>query len=250
MPRTKDPYKVNRSFLTSPTTALYQEHDLEISQLPWIQEIVEEALDLDDRISGDFDLEYLKFSIYNNEYSFIRTGLIAFKIKVFKLYKGVAKSFKQFCEDHLHKTHWIIDRLIRSAKTCIDLIVSGFEVLPRNEAQCRALMSGCQGDIILAWQQVLDDHEGQYHKITAKSITRSLKGEEEEPKTQTLVITAILYAAIWTAAEKAKLKPVEYLEELFLGKICDNFAQKIKDKKWAEEEDERQDEYEMRMNSA
>ncbi len=236
MPKLKDPYKIDRSFLTPPTQSLYQEYDGEISQLDWIPDLLEDAVELDNNISGDFDLDYLKFRIYSNEYAFIRTGLIAFKIKAFKLYRGVAKSFKKFCEDHLHKTHWMVDRLIRAAKTCIDLIVAGFQVIPRNEAQCRSLMAHCEGDLVLAWQHVLDDHEGQIHKITAKSIKRSLKGEEEEPKMETLVVTAMLYAAIWKAAQLQEMKPIEYLEELFLGKQnCDNFAQRIKLKRWEED---------------
>ena len=236
MPRTKDPYKTDRSFLTPPTQSLYQDHDVKISEADWIQDLLEEAVELDNNLSGDFDLDYLKFQIFSNEYAFIKTGLISFKIKAFKLYADKAKSFKKFCEDHLHKTHWMIDRLIRAAKTCIDLIVAGFEVIPRNESQARALMSNCEGDLVLAWQQVLDDHEGQLHKITAKSIKRSLKGEEEEPKMETLVVTAMLYAAIWKAAQLKGMKPIEYLEELFLGKQnCDNFAYKIKQKRWEED---------------
>ncbi len=236
MPKTKDPYKIDRSFLTPPTQSLYQDHDIAISSADWIQDLLEDAVELDNQIEGDFDLNYLKFRIFSNEFAFVRTGLITFKIKVFKLYKNKAKSFKQFCEDHLHKTHWMVDKIIRAAKVVIDLIVAGFEVLPRNEGQCRALMAHCEGDLTLAWQQVLDDHEGMLYKITAKSIKRSLVGEEEEPKMETLVVTAMLYAAIWKAAQLQGMKPIEYLEELFLGKQnCDNFAQKIKQKRWEDD---------------
>ena len=251
MPRTKDPYKVERSFLTSPTQSLYQDHDIEMSKANWIEDLIEDALDLDKRIEGDFNLDYLKFRIYNNEYSFVRTGLIAFKIKVFKLYKDKAKSFKKFCEDHLHKTHWMINRLIEAAKVVIDLIVAGFEILPRNEAQCRALKAHCEGDLAFAWQHVLDEHEGSIHKITAKSITRSLKGEEEEPKMQTLVVTAMLYAEIWKQAALVEMKPVQFLEQLFLGQENgDNFAQKIKERKWSDDLEDLIYEQENREDSA
>ena len=64
MPKTKDPYKFDRNYLIPPTQSLYQDHDVEISTLPWIQEILEDATDLDDRIAGDFDIKHLIFRVF------------------------------------------------------------------------------------------------------------------------------------------------------------------------------------------
>ena len=55
MSKTKDPYKVDRSFLTPPTQSLYQDHDIAISSADWIQDLLEDAVELDKNIEGDFD---------------------------------------------------------------------------------------------------------------------------------------------------------------------------------------------------
>ena len=165
----KNPYSTNRDFLPNPATALYQAEEVEISNLPWIQEIVEAALNLEDKIEGDFDdLEYFRFQIQNNTFGFVRTGLIAFKIKYFKAYKKIAKTFKRFCEDHLHKSHWMINRVIVAAKVVVDLIAAGFDQLPSNEAQCRALMAGCEEDL----ENLVDEYENQQNSAPDRPIIK------------------------------------------------------------------------------
>ena len=165
MPRKKDPYQVDRNFLPNPATALYKVEEGVISKLPWIEELVDTARYLEERIAGDFDkIDSFIAQIHENNFGFVRTGLIAYKLKYFKAYKKIAKTFKRFCEDHLHKSHWMINRLIVAAKVVIDLIAAGFDQLPKNEAQCRSLLAGCEDDLASAWQFVLDAHEGELHK--------------------------------------------------------------------------------------
>lgn len=55
---------------------------------PFIQELNQYAIDLEDQISGEFDLNHLIFEFANNQLAFVRNGLILAKIKFLKLYKN------------------------------------------------------------------------------------------------------------------------------------------------------------------
>ena len=235
---TKNPYKTNRNFLPNPAEAIYQEEDAQISELPHIQELWNFAIDNEDQIEGDFDLDFLKFQIFDNEFAFVKTGLVAFKIKAMKLYADISHTFKAYCEDYLHMSVWMIDRLIRASKVVLDLVQAGFEILPRNEAQCRSLMRYGEEDLVLAWQMVLDhpDHNGKPHKITAKSIAHALKPESDEPTMQKFEIPVGLYQVILNQALDAGRTVIEHLEFTFLGKTnCHSFADRLQEQKWEED---------------
>ncbi len=174
----KNPYNFNLSFLPNPCDALYQD-DVEISKLPHIQELVELPQDMEDQISGDFNLDFVLFKIFDNSLAFVKTGLLCFKIKYFKLFKSVCGTCKQFRQEKLGYSTWYANRMIQAARVVMTLVAAGFEVLPRNEVQCRSLRSCCESedDLVPAWRSVVENIES--HKITAKSIRGHLKPEEE-----------------------------------------------------------------------
>ncbi len=130
MKKTKNPYKTARGFLPNPMNALYEE-DAEISEAKHIQELVQLAHDLENEIAGGFDLGSLLFQIKDNSLGFVKNGKIAFKIKTLKLYEGVSRTFKQFCQEQLGYSSWYIDRLIRASRVVIELVAAGFEILTK-----------------------------------------------------------------------------------------------------------------------
>lgn len=66
-------YKTNPRYLANPFDHIYQNHDVEVSNRPEIQELQDLAIHLEDQIEGDFDLEFLTFEIRNNQLAFART---------------------------------------------------------------------------------------------------------------------------------------------------------------------------------
>ena len=66
---------MNQNFLHNPFDALYQDNTL-LSDKPEIQELNQYALDLEDQIPGEFNLQYLTFEFAYNQLGFVRNGLL------------------------------------------------------------------------------------------------------------------------------------------------------------------------------
>lgn len=214
----KNPYKKDPTLLANPFDFLYQQSDTGISQDDAIQELIDYATELEDLIEGDFNLSSLVFEIRNNTLSFVRTGLIAFKIKALKLYKNQFGSFKSFCTDALSVTHWQINRTIQASRTVLELIHNGFEILPRNEAQCRELSQYIGSELVRVWAEIIA--EIPPHKITARSIYEYLNPEEEiEEESTTVKLPRKLYSCIFSLAVDAGMSIVELLEDTFISHV-------------------------------
>lgn len=214
----KNPYKKDPTLLASPFDFLYQRSDAGISSDDAIQKLIDYAIELDDQIAGNFDLRTLVFDIRNNSLSFVRIGLIAFKIKSLKLYKKEYGSFRMFCVQALGITHWQINRTIQASRIVLELIHNGFEILPRNEAQCRELSQYVGSELVRVWGEITA--EISPHKITARSIHEYLHPEEEiEEESTTLKLPRKLYSCILTLAVDAGMSMIELLEETFIGQV-------------------------------
>ncbi len=231
----KNPYKTKQGFLPNPANCLYQD-DIKISDKPEIQELVHLASDLEDEISGGFDIEFLTFQIKNNTLSFIKTGLVAFKVKSLKLYKKVAKTFKEYCEKHIGYSVWYVNRLIVSAKVCMEILAANFSVLPKNESQARSLLYASEGDVVPAWRSITENMEP--HQITAKTIRSHLKPEadKDKPKTEKIEVPQNLFETIFRAAVNVQMTVVQLLEGIFQPKQnCDNWFNDCVIEKWQQD---------------
>ncbi len=170
--RKKNPYRVPKGFVPNPFTPLYQEPDVDPSEDLSVQEILDYALTLEGQIPGDFNLSQVVNEIKSNCLSFVRTGLLAYKVKVYKIYRNVHRNFKEFCEKALGVSHWQINRTIEAARVVVELAQNGFDILPKCEAQCRPLAKFTGAQLCANWQSVLDTTPA--HRITGKAINEAL----------------------------------------------------------------------------
>ncbi len=170
--RKRNPYRVPRGFVPNPFTPLYHEPDVDPSEDLSVQEILDYALTLEGQIPGDFNLSQVVNEIKNNCLSFVRTGLLAYKVKVYKIYRNVHRNFKEFCEKALGVSHWQINRTIEAARVVVELAQNGFDILPKCEAQCRPLAKFTGAQLCANWQSVLDTTPP--HRITGKAINEAL----------------------------------------------------------------------------
>ena len=253
----KNPYKVKQGYLQSPYRHLGIDNDVPISDEDHIQKLLNEAYNLDDKIAGDFELFDLIGEILDYRFGFVRTGLLAYKIKYFRLYKEVSSSFHKFCQQYFHKGADYIDKLIQAASDILELISHGFgAILPQNEVQVRSLRSSAKKagvDIVEAWQFVCDRYKNEPWKITYKTINTAICGEiPEEPNTLTKVVLPIaLVEKIQKLAIKAGMGFTEFLEDLFDAvQKSYNLLDKKQLERWEEEEEANQDYYKMRSDSA
>ena len=224
-------YAPNPNYLPNPADPLYQIEN--ISDADHVRDLVDEAVRLESQIAGDFDLDELTDKLKINTLAYVKNGLIAFKIKSLKLYKQNRATFKQFCEQDLGLSTWQVNRNIRAAKVVMELISYGFDILPRCEAQCRALLTHGSEDIVSAWKSITDNLSP--HQITAKSITVHLSPETEqtEPKSERITVNQELFNRIFTVALSLGTTIEQLLEQIFQPKYnCANYYYEEKVRQW------------------
>ncbi|NJL51011.1 MAG: hypothetical protein HC930_00290 [Hydrococcus sp. SU_1_0] len=193
-------YKTNPRYLANPFDHIYQNHDVEVSNRPEIQELQDLAIHLEDQIEGDFDLEFLTFEIRNNQLAFARTGLIASQIKFKKLYKKTHNSFDHYCREKLGVSYWQIDDTIKATDVVMELMANGFDVLPQNVNQGEKLANIRGSERVRIWREIVETY--QPHEITGKIIEEYIAQQQEKvlPKsTQTynVEMSDELYCFLW-----------------------------------------------------
>ncbi|MGF1485912.1 MAG: hypothetical protein ACFBSE_02240 [Prochloraceae cyanobacterium] len=172
MTNKKNYYSIPEGYLLDPFESLYtHSNDIELSKDPAIRELCDYALTMSEKIEGDFDLDYIKFEFRYNSLSFIRNGLLAFRIKSLKLYKKTHRNFKTYCKDILGESYSKVRRLINSARVAIDLIYAGFDILPENPSQCSHLEKFAGNELISKWKEVV---ENLGDNLTAEKIKNFL----------------------------------------------------------------------------
>jgi hypothetical protein len=173
-------------------------------------ELYSYACELEDMVYGDFDLNTISEDIKLFNLSYVKIGLLAFKVKTKKLYKHVCFNFKDYCEQHLNSTVWQINRVINASKVVMELIGAGFTLLPKNEAQARPLTNLDTDTLISTWSTITTCYSPQ--NITAKVITDCINPNTQPSKV--LRVNSDLYEHIQTQAQAKDQSIEEYLANL------------------------------------
>ena len=173
MAQVRNLYQIPQGYVFDPFDVLYNSPDPEeVGLQPFAEELRDYALLMDENIAGDFNLDNMIYEIQENKLSFVRNGLIGFKIKFFKLYEKTHKSFQDFCEKALGMSHWYMNRLMEAARVVLKLALNGFTTLPTCEAQARPLVKLHDDDLCDKWEEVIDTIPA--HKITTERIKEVL----------------------------------------------------------------------------
>jgi hypothetical protein len=206
---------MNKKYLHNPFDALYQDNTL-LSNKPEIQELNQYALDLEDQIAGDFNLNYLTFEFAYNQLAFVRNGLLLAKLKFLKLYKNYGDgTFASFCKYQLRKQRWQINDTIKAARVVLNLMYAGFEILPANIAQAVALAKLTIDELIEKWRSIIETLPPD--KITAHSIRNIVKPPtESEPAVASLEVPAKVHEEIHREAANRGLSIGEFIS-IILG---------------------------------
>lgn len=197
-------------FLADPFASLYQPSEKRILQDESIENLIDYAYSLEENIPGDFDLQTVITEIKSQVLSFVRTGLLAYKIKFFKLYRKVHKNFRTFCEETLGISHWQVNRKIEAARVVIELAQAGFSILPTCEAQARPLTKLYGTELCNKWKIVVDSLKP--HTITNNKINEVLG---VETKTASLRLPKKLYEQIRKKAIEMELSVEQLLSIMF-----------------------------------
>jgi hypothetical protein len=190
---------------------LYGMEQEELEELPgYIQDILNYSQNLvnDGKCIGINEAIY---AINRDSLSWVKIGSIAYTVKRFRRYIGRFKSFKDFCENGLKRTHFYINRLIKAAKTVIELAKMGFTQLPTNESQARPLTKYEGDELKDKWQQVLSTVPG--HLINGRTIEETIEPKDENAY-QAIKITGTAWDNFRKKALESGLDPNEELEKL------------------------------------
>ena len=199
-----------KKYLLNPFNALYQDNS-QLSNKPEIKELDQYAKDLENQISGDFDLNYLTFEFAYNQLAFVRNGLLLAKIKFFKLYKNYGDgTFASFCREQLGKQRWQINDTIKAARVVLDLMYAGFDILPTNVSQAIVLAKFSREELIKKWRSIINILP--IDKITAKSIRNLIFPPIEKVKeVATIQIPTSVHEDIHTCAAERGLSIVDLI---------------------------------------
>lgn len=205
---------MTKKYLANPFNPLYQ-GDILVSTRPEIQEIDQYARDLEDRIEGDFNLDYIVFEFAYNRLAYVRNGLLVAKLKFLKLYKNFGDgTFATFCREQLKITRWQVNDNIKAARVCLELIYAGFEILPTNISQAIALASLAGDELVHAWRSVTESIEPD--KITHKSIKSFLfPPTESDLPTTTIKVPPSLHENIHAEAAARGMSIVNLIRTMF-----------------------------------
>lgn len=176
--------------------------------------LIEYSLEFDEYYIEDYDLNSLVDDIKVCRMSFVRMGLIFFKVKYLKLYKSEYSNFKEFCEQRCEISAWQVNRIIEAARVVYDLISFGFtEILPTCEAQCRMLVKLGKEELMEVWGKIIEELRG--HEITANKIEDFVREYFNLPKKPKKIrIEEKLGEHIKERSNNLNLSVNEYLEEV------------------------------------
>ena len=207
---------MTKKYLANPFNALYlYQNDFDISSRPEIREIDEYARDLENKIEGDFNLDYITFEFAYNRLAYVRNGLLLAKLKFLKLYKNFGDgTFATFCREQLKITRWQVNDNIKASRVCMELIYAGFEILPTNISQAVALASLVGDELVHAWRSVTESIEPDL--ITHKSIRSFLfPPTESDLPTTTIKVPPTLHESIHAEAAERGMSIVDLIKTMF-----------------------------------
>lgn len=158
--------------------------------------------------------EWADSEIKNHFLSYVRVGLVAGRVKLYKLYRHThpqVLSFAHYCEICLGKSLWYVNRLIEAARVTLELARAGFTILPQCEAQARPLTKFFGDELISKWQEVLDKIPS--HRLTAAGIAAIVDGELKSQKRQ-VCIEGEIWSQLTEKAILTGMSPAQLLRKL------------------------------------
>lgn len=180
---------------------------------PSIDDVLTYASELEEE-GNNITFKWADHEIKNHLLSYVRVGLVAYKVKLYRLYRHSQqkfKTFQEYCEKGLGKSPWVVNKLINAANITLELAKAGFTQLPQCEAQARPLTKFTGDTLTKKWQEVIDSTPP--HRITATHVSTIVDDEPQNPKKR-VSIDKNTYNALAKKANAAGMTAEELLREL------------------------------------
>lgn len=148
---------------------------------PSYDELTEYAEDLE-HWGNQITFEWASNEIMTHRMGWIRVGLVADRLRLYRLYKGKFANWRTYCRECLGKENWQVNKIINNAKVALDIIRHGAYVLPTCQSHVDKLLEICKKTgvhYLKAWEIVTERLPEQY-LITVKNIAEVLGFPIEE----------------------------------------------------------------------
>lgn len=149
---------------------------------PSIDDVLTYEKELEEE-GNNISFKWADHEIKNHLLSYVRVGLVAYRVKLYRLYRHSQqkfKTFQEYCEKGLGKSSWVVNKLIKAANVTLELAKAGFTQLPQCEAQARPLTKFTGDTLTQKWQEVIDSTPP--HRITATHVSAIVDDEPQNPK--------------------------------------------------------------------
>ena len=120
--------------------------------------------------------EWATNEILGHQMNWVRVGLVADRVRRYRIYKHKFPDWKTYCKEVLGKQAWQIKKIINAALAVMELIRHGFPILPTCISQAQKLLDCCKKSgalLVDAWESVLEQVP-LAHLMTANRIGEAL----------------------------------------------------------------------------
>lgn len=142
---------------------------------PSYDELTEYAEDLE-HWGNHITYEWASNEIMTHRMGWIRMGLVADRLRRYRLYKDKFTDWNTYCKKCLGLQNWQVNKVIKYALVAIDIIRHGAIVLPTCKSHVEKLLECCKKtgvDHLKAWD-IVTERLPEQSLITAKNICEVL----------------------------------------------------------------------------
>lgn len=142
---------------------------------PTVDSLTEYFDDLEHE-GNQITIEWATREMQDHQMGWVRVGLVADRVRRYRLYKDKYPDWRTFCRTILGKENWQINKIIKCAKAVMSLVQDGFEILPTCLSQTEKLLTCCQksGNLLTKSWSIVVKRLHEPSLITARSICEVL----------------------------------------------------------------------------
>lgn len=164
------------------------------------------------------DLADLTREIKLSFVDYVRQGVMLAAIRRNRLYKRQFRDFAEYCKLALGRSPIYCKRIIEAAEVCLELVKTGFKILPTSVSQALPLVKFTKPDaagnreLETKWQAVIDSQPPD--RITAAAIAEAIDEKEPQERAKQVKIGGKAFETLQKKALEAGLSVSQYLERL------------------------------------
>lgn len=148
--------------------------------LPTVDKLEEYYSDLEYE-GNQITIQWATQEMREHQMNWVRVGLVAERVRRYRLYRPQYENWNSFCMDVLGKRAWQVAKNINQALVVMGIIKRGSHFYPTCQSQAQALLDCCKktGEFVLdAWDKVVEQYPKSW-MLSANNICAALGFDSE-----------------------------------------------------------------------